>query len=116
MPMTDFRVVVFPAPLRPSSVTTSPCHALRTIDAVQDVRFPVPCLQIVRRQAADRVLSSIAGPHIGLTHLRVVADTVPVIALGKNASARQHGDALSESFCDDAEIMFDHQDRAVGRD
>ena len=37
MPMIDFSVVVLPAPLRPSRVTTSPALDVE-IDAVQDVR------------------------------------------------------------------------------
>ena len=53
MPMIDFSVVVLPAPLRPSSVTTSPCEHLE-VDAVQDVRLAVPGLQVRRPRAAAR--------------------------------------------------------------
>ena len=46
MPMIDFSVVVLPAPLRPSSVTTSPARTSK-LDAVQDVRLAVPGLQVL---------------------------------------------------------------------
>ncbi len=49
MPMIDFIVVVLPAPLRPSSVTTSP-FAHVEIDAVQNVRLAVPGLQVLDRE------------------------------------------------------------------
>ena len=49
MPMTDFSVVVLPAPLRPSRVTTSPAFDVE-IDAVQDVGFAVPGLEVLDRQ------------------------------------------------------------------
>ena len=45
-PMIDFIVVVLPAPLRPSNVTTSPSAHVE-IDAVQDVAFAVPGVQAV---------------------------------------------------------------------
>ena len=47
--MIDFSVVVLPAPLRPSSVTTSP-GAHVEVDAVQDVRLAVPGLQVLDRE------------------------------------------------------------------
>ena len=53
MPMTDFSVVVLPAPLRPSSVTTSPGVHVE-IDAVQDVGFAVPGFEILRPTASAR--------------------------------------------------------------
>ena len=49
MPMIDFSVVVLPAPLRPSSVTTSPART-SNVDAVQDVRLAVPGLQVLDRE------------------------------------------------------------------
>ena len=44
-PMIDFSVVVLPAPLRPSSVTTSPAVDVE-VDAMQDVRLAVPRVEI----------------------------------------------------------------------
>ena len=49
MPMIDFSVVVLPAPLRPSSVTTSPWLHVEG-HAVQDVRLAVPGLQVLDRK------------------------------------------------------------------
>ena len=49
MPMIDFSVVVLPAPLRPSSVTTSPARTSK-VDAMEDVRLAVPGLQAFDRE------------------------------------------------------------------
>ena len=53
MPMIDLSVVVLPAPLRPSSVTTSPGRTSKS-DAVQDVRLAVPGVQIAHDQERIR--------------------------------------------------------------
>src|SRR5229473_8336875 len=61
----------------------------------------------------DAARSSMAHPHIGLAHFRIVRDRL-IISLGKHAPAREHGD-LVRKVRDDAEIVLDHQHRAVGR-
>src|SRR5437588_9883487 len=112
MPMIDLSVVVLPAPLRPSSVTTSPARTLKF----------APCrmwdspYQAFRPSAASSGVpetSSMAGPHIRLPHFGIVRDRC-VIALGEHAPAREHRDAMGK-VGDDAEIVLDHQHRAVCR-
>ena len=62
MPMIDFSVVVLPAPLRPSSVTTSPLAHVE-VDAVQDVRLAVPGVQAAHaQQRARRTVGAQAWP------------------------------------------------------
>ena len=43
-------------------------------DAVQDVRLAVPGLQVLDREQRRARTSSMAGPHIGFAHLRIVRD------------------------------------------
>ena len=79
IPMIDFMVVVLPAPLRPSSVTTSPSRTSK----------PTPCRMCdspyqawrsrtsssgagVPTPAATPPGSAMARPHVGLDHLRVL--------------------------------------------
>jgi hypothetical protein len=66
MPMIDFSVVVLPAPLRPSRVTTSPGRDIE-VDAVQHVGFAVPGFEAAhreqRRRRARRGFWSRAPPH-----------------------------------------------------
>jgi hypothetical protein len=83
-PMMDFSVVVRPAPLRPSSVTTSP-FVHREVHAVQDVRLAVEGVQVGQAQvfSTPLFLSSAMGAlqfcvfaaHVGLQHLRVGFET-----------------------------------------
>ena len=94
MPMIDLSVVVLPAPLRPSSVTTSPARTSK-VDAVQDVRLAVPGLQVRRPRAAACRARSMADPQIGFAHLRVVRHG-RVVALGEHAAAREHRDAVGQ--------------------
>src|SRR5215510_5484263 len=113
MPMIDFRVVVLPAPLRPSSVTTSPTKTSKLAPwSTWDSPYQA-CSPSTASSGATPGLS-MADPEIGLTHLRVGGDRL-VIALGQHAPAREHGDAVGE-VGDDAEIVLDHQHRAVGGD
>src|SRR5262245_4990809 len=113
MPMIDFMVVVLPAPLRPSSVTTSPGMMWKSMPC-RMCDSPYQALRpLTARSGASEAASGMAGSHIGLDHLRVLRDG-GVVALGKDLAARQHGDGVGE-VGDHAEIVLDHQDRAVGR-
>src|SRR5215469_4131794 len=108
MPMIDLSVVVLPAPLRPSRQTTSPARTSKL----------TPCstcdspYHACRSPTARSAVSAMAYSQIGFAHLRVGRDGV-VVALGQDAAARQHRDTVAQ-VGDDAEIVLDHQHRAVG--
>src|SRR5512146_828068 len=110
MPMIDLSVVVLPAPLRPSSVTTSlsrtsnvtPCrmcdspyHACRSLIASNGV-----------------CTSSMPDPHVGLAHFGIGRHRV-VVAFRQYAPTCKHGDVV-EGYGDHREIVLDHQHCAVG--
>src|SRR6185436_3495792 len=100
MPMTDFSVVVLPAPLRPSSVTSSPLP----------ISKPTPCRMCDSPYQACRpsTLSSVSamtGPDIGFDHGGVLRDR-GVGPLGQHLAARQHGDGVGE-VGDDAHVVLD---------
>src|SRR5215472_169003 len=113
MPMIDFSVVVLPAPLRPSSVTTSPTKTSKlapwsTWDSPYQACSPSTA-------SSGAVLGlSMAGSEIGLAHAGMGRDGV-IVALGHHATAREHSNAVGQ-VGDHAEIVLDHQHRAVGRD
>src|SRR5689334_12035833 len=67
MPMTDFRVVVLPAPLRPSSVTSSP----RPISKLTPCRMCDSPYQACSPSTLRRV-SGMTGPDIGFDDQRVL--------------------------------------------
>src|SRR5262249_18882584 len=113
MPMIDFSVVVLPAPLRPSSVTTSPAKTSKlapwsTWDSPYQASRPSPA------SSGAMPGLSMANPEIGLAHKRVGRNRL-VVALGEHSATREHRDAVGE-VGDDAEIVLDHQHRAVGGD
>src|SRR5262245_15908788 len=111
MPMIDFSVVVLPAPLRPSSVTTSPA---RTSKVAPWSTWDSPyqrCSPSTGRGGATPGLS-MADAEIGLAHERVGRNRL-VVAFGEHSATREHRDAIGE-VGDDAEIVLDHQHRAVG--
>src|SRR5262249_33177065 len=110
MPMIDLSVVVLPAPLRPSSVTTSPARTSKL----------TPCstcdspYQACRFSIASSAPLGMANAEISLAHLGVRRHG-RVVAFGEHAAARQHRDAVAQ-IRHHAEIVLDHQDGAVGRD
>src|SRR5262245_19927757 len=113
MPMIDFSVVVLPAPLRPSSVTTSPARTSKVAPwSTWDSPYQA-CRPSTARRGATPGLS-MADPEIGLAHERVGRNRL-VVAFGEHPAAREHRDAIGE-VGDDAEIVLDHQHRAVGGD
>src|SRR5487761_2183591 len=87
-PMIDFMVVVLPAPLRPSNVTTSPSCTLKS----------TPCrMWLSPYQAFRPFSSSIGGPQIGGDHLGVLRHR-GVVAFGQHAAAGQHGDCVAQTL------------------
>src|SRR5262245_31725816 len=113
MPMIDFSVVVLPAPLRPSSVTTSPANTsnvapCRTWDSPYQA-----CNPSTDSKGAPAGLS-MANPEVGLAHQRIGRNRL-VVPLREYPAAREHGDAVGE-VGDHAEIVLDHQHRAHGGD
>src|SRR5262249_28053232 len=112
MPITDFSVVVLPAPLRPSSVTTSPGRTSKVTPCRMCDSPYQACRPSTASSGSLRVTSSMADTHIGLADFRVVRDLV-VVALREHPAAREHGDAVGE-VRDDRKIVLDHQHGAVG--
>ena len=110
--MIDFSVVVLPAPLRPSSVTTSPSRTSK----LTPCRMCDSPYQACRSLTASRACARQAcpTPMIGFAHFRIVRDR-RVVALGEHAPAREHGDAVGE-IGHHRQIVLDHQHGAVGGD
>src|SRR4051812_17526565 len=112
MPMIDFSVVVLPAPLRPSSVTTSPSCTLKlTPCKMWDSPYHA-CRSLIASRGV--VVSSMTCPHVGFAHFRIGRNGF-VIAFGQHATARQHGDGVGQ-VGDHRQVMLDHQHSAVGGD
>src|SRR3974390_657630 len=110
MPIIDFSVVVFPAPLRPSSVTTPPACPSK----VAPCRMCDSPYQACRSFTASKGVraSSMPDPQVGFAHLGIVRDR-DVIALGQYASARQHRDGIGE-IGNHRKIVLDHEHRVLG--
>src|SRR5436190_17063867 len=106
MPMIDFSVVVLPAPLRPSSVTTSP---LRTSKVTPWSTWDSPyqaCSASTDNNGRPLALG-MTDPEIGFPHVRIGRDRL-VIALGEHAAAREHRDAIGQAR-NHTEIVLDHE-------
>src|SRR3954454_12391452 len=117
MPITDFSVVVLPAPLRPSSVTTSPAFTLKLMPCriwdspYQASRFSTASTgarptAVTARSAISA--SAMTCPQIGFLDALVLGQ-FGIIAFGEHLAAGQHGDDVGE-IGDDAQIVLDHQD------
>src|SRR6266852_1522167 len=113
MPMIAFIVVVLPAPLRPSRVTTSPTMTSKVTPCSTCDSPYHACSPLTDSNGAVSGLS-MADPEIGFAHQRVGRDRL-VIALGQHPPAGEHGDAVGE-VGDHAEIVLDHQHCALGGD
>src|SRR5262245_35368629 len=113
MPMIDLSVVVLPAPLRPSSVTTSPA---RTSNETPCSTCDSPYQACRPSTASSGTPSglSMADPEIGFAHRGVGRHRV-VVALRQHPRAREHSDAVGE-IGDHAEIVLDHQHGAIRGD
>src|SRR5215471_6486949 len=96
IPMIARRVVVFPAPLRPSNVTTSPSPTAKlTPCRMWDSPYQACSSSTRSKCCCVTAASGVAGPKIGLHDLGVLRDHA-VIALGENAAAGQHRDHVAE--------------------
>src|ERR1700722_1313839 len=114
IPMIDLRVVVLPAPLRPSSVTTSPARTAKlTPCSTCDSPYHA-CRPSTARSAPSSMNDPLADPEIGFAHFRI-GRHARIVALGEHAAAGENRDAVAQ-IGDDTEIVLDHQDRAVHRD
>src|SRR5437773_9574588 len=104
--MIAFSVVVLPAPFRPSSVTSSPgCTSKSTPCKMCDSPYHA------WRSRTARSGSGMRGPHVRLADHRAAGHR-RVIAFREDLAARQDRDRVRQVF-DDAEIVLDHEDRAV---
>src|ERR1700680_2541390 len=104
--MIAFSVVVFPAPLRPSSVTTSPANTSK-FAPWRMCDSPYQACRPSTASKAAPVGLSMAHPKIGFAHARIVRNGL-IVSLSEHAASRKHGDVVSK-VGDDAQIVLDHQ-------
>src|SRR5690349_12901737 len=113
MPMIARSVVVLPAPLRPSRVTTSPSATAKLMPCrMCDSPYQAWRSRTFRSSFCRTPLSGMPGPHVGLADFRIAGDGL-VRSLGEDAAARQHGDGVRK-VGDHREVVLDHQHGAVG--
>src|SRR3954469_22005694 len=99
MPMIARNVVVLPAPLRPSSVTSSPSPMLNSTPCNMCDSPYQACRPRARSNSSGAPIgegaSGISGarPHIGFDDLLIAGDRF-VIALGQDAAAGQNRDRV----------------------
>src|SRR5919204_4598388 len=106
IPMIDFMVVVFPAPLRPTSVTSSPLRTSRSTPwSTWD--SPYQACSVPTESSASGML----GAQVRGDHGRILRDGL-VVPFGEHLAAGEHRDALGETR-DHAEVVLHHQHRAV---
>src|SRR4051812_45072094 len=105
MPMIDLSVVVLPAPLRPSSVTTSPSRTSKSMPCRMCDSPYQACRSFTRRRAS--------GTEVRLLHAGIGGDG-RIVALRKDLAALQDGDAVRERG-DHRQVVLDHQHGAVRR-
>src|SRR4029453_15807481 len=117
MPITDFSVVVLPAPLRPSSVTTSPSFTLKLMPCRMCDSPYQACKSLTDNTCAPLACaaglaavftSGMTCSQIGFLDARILGQ-FGIITFSEHLSARQHGNDVGE-VGDHAQIMFDHQD------
>src|SRR5689334_8882588 len=125
MPMIDFKVVVLPAPLRPSKVTTSPAFTVKFMPCrmcdspYQASRFftsrmvPPPAVVALPGRVAV-ITSGMTRPQIGFLDALVFRQ-FGVRSFGKHLTPGQHRDAVRQ-VRHDAQIVLDHQDGIFGGD
>src|SRR3954470_16652999 len=123
MPITDFSVVVLPAPLRPSSVTTSPAFTVKLTPCrmwdspYHASRFCTASTGLPAAEATGRsaiVSSGMPGPQIGFLDALVFGQ-FGIMAFRQHVTARQYRDDVGE-IGNHAQIMLDHQDGVFRRD
>src|SRR3954468_22759301 len=108
MPMIDLSVVVLPAPLRPSSVTTSPSATSKSMPC----RMCDSPYQALSPRTSSRL--GMPGSQISLDYARVLGYRV-VVALGEDLAALEHGDPVRKRR-HHGEVVLHHQHGAVGGD
>src|ERR1700682_4882562 len=117
-PSTDLSVEVRPAPLRPSSVTTSPfCTVRFTPCSTCDSPYHAWRLSMRRTSLAmpsASGASSFSRSHVLLDHRGARGDD-RVRAFGEHRAAREHGDHVADAG-DDAHVVLHHQHRAPDGD
>src|SRR4051794_26093487 len=91
IPMIARRVVVLPAPLRPSSVTVSPSRMSRSTPC----RTWLSPYQALRPRTSRRGALLMLGSHIGFAHPWILADLV-VGSVGEDLPTGQNGDAVAQ--------------------
>src|SRR5437667_3863402 len=108
MPMIARRVVVLPAPLRPSRVTTSPSLTVKFIPwRMCDSPYQAGRSLMRSKSFWRTAVSGMPGPHIGFDDLRVLGN-LRVGALRQDLPARQNGDGVRQ-VSDDRQVVLDHQ-------
>src|SRR5882724_8121416 len=107
IPMIDFSVVVLPAPLRPSSVTTSP----RGTSNSTPWRMCDSPYHAFRPRTESRGASAMLGSQVGLDHFGMRGHRA-IVALGDDLAAREHGYAIGE-VRHHAQVVLHHEHRAV---
>src|SRR5437867_944718 len=111
MPMIDLSVVVLPAPLRPSNVTTSPVR-ISNVTPCSTWDSPYQACSPSTDSNGRSLALGMADPEIGFPHRRVGRDRV-VVAFGEHPAAREDRDTIGEAR-NDAEIVLNHEHRAIG--
>src|SRR5207248_1935117 len=106
IPMIDFMVVVFPAPLRPTNVTSSPLRTSRSTPW-STCDSPYQAWSLLTESSASGML----GAQVGGDDCRVLRDRL-VVPFGEHFAAGEDGDLLREAR-DDSEVVLHHQDGAV---
>src|SRR6202167_5313355 len=112
IPMMALSVVVLPPPLRPSSVTTSPCCTEKLVPCrICDSPYHA-CRSLTASSASvGAAISGMTGSEIGLAHGGIGRHRL-VIPLGQHLAAGEHRDAIAE-IGDHAEIVLDHEHGAM---
>src|ERR1700722_14816601 len=106
IPMIARKVVVLPAPLRPSSVTSSPSPTLKFMPCrICDSPYQAWRSRICRSSLPVTAASGMAGPHVSFDDLGVLRD-LGIGALGQDLPAGQHGDVIRE-IGDHREVVLD---------
>src|SRR5262245_20936215 len=106
MPMMARMVVVLPAPLRPSKVTTSPEFTSKLMPC----RTWLSPYQPLRSRTLSSA-SAMTRPHVGFDDLGVLGD-LGVVTFGQDFGPRQHGDPLRQ-VGNHRQVVLHHQDGAV---
>src|SRR6185295_11917149 len=90
IPMMARMVVVLPAPLRPSKVTTSPGFTSKVMPCSTWLSPYQPL-----RSRTLSCASAMPRSHIGFDDLGILRD-LGIVTLGQDLAARQHGDPLRQ--------------------